>query len=931
MSRNTLILSWVLIGGLLRTASAQGAEEAKLDPAQVEDFEKNVRPVLATKCVGCHGPDKQKGGLRLDSRTLMMQGGDSGPAIAPGDPEQSRLVEAIRYGDDLQMPPKGKLKESEIFALTKWVKAGALWPETRSESAAEAPTVATAAVISEQDRAFWSFRPITSPPTPPVKDSSWARSSIDDFVLNKLDSAGLKPVAPADKRTLIRRATFDLIGLPPTVAEVEAFLRDESPEAFARVVDRLLASPHYGERWGRHWLDVARYGEDQAHTFEARLYPSGFQYRDWVVKSLNDDKPYDRFVMEQIAGDLLDGPHRDEQLKALGFFALGPVYYGKAVYDELDDRVDTLSRGFLGLTVACARCHDHKFDPIPQRDYYALAGIFASTQYKEYPQASADVVARYDQAQAAIKAKTEEIAAFQRTESARSSDALVSQTARYMVASWKLVNRRTADPKIRSSEVAKSEQLEPFFLDRWVKYLWPEQAVERPYLAHWHKLVEAQDKTIDLSADTAAVAQVTEAARQFETYLQSIVAVRKAVEAQQNASKAIGLEAKPAGAGASPAGVESQVFNEIASRDGLFAIPKDKVDGLLSADAKLALKTLKSELNRLKKEAPAKYAVLHSLAEGTSIADMKLFLRGNPETPGDNVPRRFLSILSPGSPTPFHEGSGRLELAKAIASPANPLTARVMVNRIWEHHFGRGLVGTPSNFGHMGERPTHPELLDHLASRFIALGWSMKALHREIMGSATYQLSGQFDERNNEVDPDNRLLWKMNRRRLEVEAWRDSMLAVSGTLDPTIGGPSIALTSSANKRRTFYASISRHSLDGLLRLFDFPDPNITSDKRTVTAVPLQQLFVLNSDFMERQAKALAARLQAASNASLADRIKQAFLVLYARPASDREVQWAMDFLGGDDATPQGQAGGALSKWEEYAQVLLGTNEFTFVD
>jgi hypothetical protein len=310
---------------------------------------------------------------------------------------------------------------------------------------------------------------------------------------------------------------------------------------------------------------------------------------------------------------------------------------------------------------------------------------------------------------------------------------------------------------------------------------------------------------------------------------------------------------------------------------------------------------------------------------------MKVHLRGNPETLGDEVPRRFLSILSPENPVPFGQGSGRLELARAIANPDNPLTARVMVNRIWEHHFGRGLVGTPSNFGEMGERPSHPELLDHLASRFVALGWSMKALHREIMNSATYQLSGQFDARNNEVDPDNRLLWKMNRRRLEVEAWRDAMLAVSGTLDRTVGGPSLALTSADNKRRTFYASISRHNLDGLLRLFDFPDPNITSDKRTVTSVPLQQLFVLNSDFMERQAKALATQLQREPNLPLARRIERAFLVLFGRPPSAREVDWGVEFLeGGGDGAASGRDG-TLSKWDEYAQVLLGTNEFLFVD
>jgi len=905
--------------------------DQKLDAAQLEAFEKHVRPVLVTKCFGCHGAEKQKGGLRLDSRNSMMQGGDSGPAITPGDPEQSRLIEAIRYGDDLQMPPKGKLRESEISALTQWVKAGAFWPENSASSASAASSLASSntghSQITEKDRAFWSFRPVATPTPPRLKDDSRVKSTIDSFVFDKLEKAGLKPVPQADKRTLIRRATFDLIGLPPTVEEVEAFLRDDSPDAFARVIDRLLASPHYGERWGRHWLDVARYGEDQAHTFEARLYPNGFRYRDWVVNSLNDDKPYDRFIMEQIAGDLIDGPDREERLAALGYFALGPVYYGKAVYDELDDRVDTLSRGFLGLTVACARCHDHKFDPIPQRDYYALAGIFASTEYKEYPKASADVIARYDQAQAAIKAKAEELATYQRAEAARLSEGLVPQTARYMVAAWKLANRRKAEPNATIADTAKLEQVEPFLLDRWVKYLDPAKAAERPYLAPWHKVVSAQDQTADLSGDAAALSQVAERAREFEAYLQSLVTLKNAIEAHKKSSKPLGIESQaPAVAGA-----DSRVLAEIVASDGLFGIPRDRVEGMLPAASRATLKTLKSEMNRLKKEAPAKYPVLHSLTEGSNLANMKVHLRGNPETLGDEVPRRFLSILSPENPIPFRQGSGRLELARAIASPDNPLTARVMVNRIWEHHFGRGLVGTPSNFGEMGERPSHPELLDHLASRFVALGWSMKALHREIMNSATYQLSGQFDARNNEVDPDNRLLWKMNRRRLEVEAWRDAMLAVSGTLDRTVGGPSLALTSADNKRRTFYASISRHNLDGLLRLFDFPDPNITSDKRTVTSVPLQQLFVLNSDFMERQAKALATQLQREPNLPLARRIERAFLVLFGRPPSTREVDWGVEFLKGGGDGAAGDRDGALSKWDEYAQVLLGTNEFLFVD
>ena len=333
------------------------------------------------KCQECHGPDKQKGGLRLDSRSAVLTGGESGPAIVAGDPTKSRLVQAIGYAGDLRMPPKQKLADEQVATLTAWVKMGAPWPEAVGARPAATGSTFT---VTDKDREFWSFQPVRDPPLPAVHDTDWPQSSIDHFVLAKLEDKGLRPVAPADKRTLIRRATFDLIGLPPTPEEIDEFLADESPIAFAKVVDRLLSSSHYGERWARHWLDVARYGEDQAHTFQSRKYPDGFRYRDWVIKAFNTDRPYDRFVMEQIAGDLLDGSDRTDRLAATGYFALGPVYYGRATADELDDRVDTLTRGFLGLTVACARCHDHKFDPIPTRDYYSLSGIFASTDYKEY-------------------------------------------------------------------------------------------------------------------------------------------------------------------------------------------------------------------------------------------------------------------------------------------------------------------------------------------------------------------------------------------------------------------------------------------------------------------------------------------------------------------------------------------------------------------
>jgi hypothetical protein len=585
--------------------------------------------------------------------------------------------------------------------------------------------------ITAEDRAFWSFQPLASAAPPAVRDPAGAQTPIDRFIQARREAAGLHSVGRADKRALIRRATFDLTGLPPTVEEIDAFLKDDRPDAFARVVDRLLNSPHYGERWARHWLDIARYGEDQAHTFQARLYPNGFRYRDWLIQAFNADMPYDQFIKEQIAADLLAESGGPERLVALGFFAVGPVYYGdRQKFDQYDDRIDTMARGFLGLTVACARCHDHKFDPIPTKDYYALASVFANTDYVEIP-------------------------------------------------------------------------------------LVPPEVVE----AENKKLTDAEKK----------------------------------------------------------------------------------------------------------KKVPPKYPFIHALKEGANAVTMRVRIRGNPDNVGEEVATHFLTILG-GEGKSFGKGSGRLQLAEAIASSDNPLTARVMVNRVWQHHFGRGLVGTASNFGKLGERPTHPELLDYLARRFLASGWSIKEIHREIMLSAVYQQSSHFDTHDGEIDPENRLLWRMNRRRLEVEAWRDALLAASGDLDPRIGGPSFDLNAPDARRRTCYAVVSRHELNPLLRLFDFPDPNITAGARTVTTVPLQQLFVLNSEFMVQNAKALVARL-AAGDQDDAAVISQAYRVLYGRPVTPPELELGLAFLSSLDSAD----GSRLSRWEQYAQVLLSANEFLYVD
>lgn len=751
---------------LLPTLALAGdapAAPAKPDPAHLEFFEKKIRPLLLDNCNNCHGPDKQKGGLRLDSRTAILSGGESGAAIVPGDPDKSRLILAVHQTDkDLSMPPKSKLTEDQIADLATWVKAGAPWPEI--PGAAKPVAAGPEYKITAKDRAFWSFQPVKNPAPPEVKNSAWPQSPIDRFILSSLEQKNLRPNNPADKRVLLRRATFDLIGLPPTPEQIEDFLADESRDAFAKVIDRLLASPQYGERWARHWLDVARYGEDQAHDFKPRKYPDGFRYRDWVVKAFNTDLPYDRFVKMQIAGDLLPEPRTSvsgnaaqvtanqpltnvrgsgdppDNLAALGYFALGPVYYGGAIDDEYDDRIDTLSRGFLGLTVSCARCHDHKFDPIPTKDYYSLMGIFSSTDYKEY-------------------------------------------------------------------------------------VLNPDGAID--------------DKVTQLPTD-----------------------------------------------------------KEAEKKD-----PKDE-----KKDPKL----------------DKRKSVLHALAEGNKQKNARVRIRGNSGNLGDEAPRRFLRILTSDNPPPFKNGSGRLELAESIASIDNPLTARVMVNRIWMYHFGRGIVNTPGNFGSLGERPTHPELLDYLATQFVEHGWSIKSLHRQIMLSSAYQMSSEFNEQNAKSDPDNLFLWRMNRQRLEVEPWRDAMLAVAGNLDATLGGPPADLSSADNRRRTLYGSVSRHQLDPLLRLFDFPDPNLTSDRRALTIIPLQQLFVLNSDFMQRQSKALVARVEKEAGSDDVSKIQRAFVLAYSRYPSEKEIQIALKFLAANSSQK-------ATAWQKYAQVLLSANEFAFVD
>ena len=917
-----------------------------VDVAGIEFFEKKVRPVLAEQCYSCHSLSAKKslGNLTLDSRASLLKGGASGPSLVPGHPDQSKLIEAVCYAKpDLQMPPKGKMTPAVLADLTEWVKMGAPWP---SERAPIKTLSAKETAIELHKRQHWAFQSVRQTKPPVVKAKTWPRSAIDQFLLAKMETKGLLPAPSADRRTLMRRAYFDLTGLPPSPEEVTAFIADKSPTAWADLIDRLLASPHYGERWGRYWLDVARYGEDQAHTFEARVYPQGYRYRDWLARAFNADMPYDRFVKEQIAADLLDQPDMRDQLPALGFFAMGPVYYGdEKMYDQYDDRIDTLSRGFLGLTVACARCHDHKFDPISQKDYYALAGVFASTKYLEVPIGEANGKTAFGKTEACvnrqdlINAQNQQVEKFTNEQREHLREALTPEIARYMVAAWKLQNRRKADAKITTDQIATAEGVQSVVLERWAKYLKEGAGKDRAALAAWRQMVQKQDAGKDVSAAAPSLANAKQTAAAFQEVVLSLQKRRLATVANTAKDKPQPADKSDKSAPVKLDNAETALLDDITGKEGVLTLPDDQIEKALSAESKTRLIALKTDLEHVK-TAP----FVHAISEGAKIANVPILLRGNPNTPGEEAPRHFLCIVAGDNAPVFKQGSGRLELANAIADKNNPLTARVMVNRIWQHHFGTGLVRTASNFGLLGEPPTHPELLDYLAAQFVQNGWSIKQLHRQIMLSAVYKMSGTFNKHNYEVDPDNRMLWRMPERRLEVEAWRDTMLAVTNKLDLTVGGPSVPLSSPDNNRRTYYAAVSRHDLDSMLRMFDYPDPNVTADTRMNTTVPLQQLFVLNSEFMIRQAKAFAARLNAAAGETDSARIRRAFLLAYNRTPDTQELAMGLAFLQQPKPLPvtptTSSAGGeksqleraaALTRWEQYAQALLSANEFMYID
>jgi mono/diheme cytochrome c family protein/cytochrome c553 len=833
---------------LLFASTVVRALATQSDPAATPDFfETKVRPVLAEKCYSCH-TSTAMGGLRLDSREAMLKGGGRGASIVPGDPDTSVLIAAIRQTDEkLKMPMGGKLKDAEVEDLVAWVKAGAVWPAATATTA-PAPPASSTYVIAPERKQFWSLLPIKDVQPPAVKDAKWPKTTIDRLVLARLEKDGMKPVHPANKHDLLRRATLDLIGLPPTPEEIAAFDKDLSPDAFSKVVDRLLASPHYGERWGREWLDVARFGEDDYRSLNPNPrgyhpYPNAYVYRDWVIQAFNDDVPYDQFVKAQLAGDLLDEKTRYKTLPATGFLGLGPWYYDNGAVevtraDERHDRVDVVTRGFLGLTVACARCHDHKYDPIPQTDYYSLAGVFLNTAYHEYPLVPKAILDQYTKIQEEVEKKQKILTEMQNNLATSLSESLAFQTSNYLQGVYEV-----AGQKKDAEQVVESRKLDYELLERWITYL--EKTTDKYH--DKEVLAGADEKSAAgggrrrpwwqrrrgwwwrADAEAAAVRHQRqcgseESGDEFQADVVRVMLERKEINEENEiiAAKALpGTEKKKRankpnefitnddfcpGCGLELKSMpfeETSFWTELFQREldgadpdvqrgartkpGLFLFRGWGLEHRLGGDVQAVMARVRTDIDAERKKLEPHYPYLHGVADNEHPANIPLAIRGNAYNAGPEVSRHFLSVLSPGDPQAFTKGSGRLELADAIL--AQPITMRVIVNRIWKQHFGTGIVDSPSNFGIMGERPTNPELLEYLASDFVHDGMSIKKLHRKIMLSAVYQLSTDLDESDFATDSGNRFYWRSNHRRMDSEQLRDSVLAVAGNLDDALGGP----------------------------------------------------------------------------------------------------------------------------------------------
>jgi len=980
-------------------SSAMAGAASELNPDHKEFFEKKILPIFSSACYKCHSIEqgKSKGGLTLDTKEGLLKGGDGGAVIIAGKPEESPLIMAVSYKDkDLQMPPKGeKLSEKQIADLVAWVKMGA--PDSRKNAAPEVASKLSG--LTDKARGHWSFKPVKKPAIPTVKNRAWCITPVDAFVMEKLEAKGMAPSPwllntgqDVDKETLLRRATFDLIGLPPTVQEQEAFRRDTSPGAFAKVVERLLASPHYGERWGRFWLDSARYsdtvGADRDNNSDYR-FPYAWTYRDWVIDALNSDMPYDQFVMHQLAADLIPKNNPKNQA-ALGFITVGERFGNNN--DVINDRIDVVSKGFLGLTVACARCHDHMFDPIPTTDYYALHGVFSSIlEPSDQPMLNTPDPAM-------LKEFDDKVAAYQAADRKTYYDVIEEAAAAFRLKAGAYIIASQMPGGVAEALLAREKFVTEEKLDEQMV------AVVRGVVRGDHPIFGPAAMFKDIPASSFAT-----------------VGAKKAAQIAQNKDKRFNPLVAEAFAASAPGSFEDvaklydSVFASFTSRakdtgkaareatkESAGEIDQNAVSMATAPfEVKLAYEltgdrlrgivqqlpqTLRNRgnynfaaINELKMTHPGAPARAMTVADRKDVRDSPVFIRGQAESRGQVVPRSFIEILTPGGRRqPFRQGSGRLELAQAIASKNNPLTARVVVNKVWMHHFGEGFVRTPDDLGTQAEAPSHPELIDYLSHYLMEQKWSLKSLHKLIMLSKVYQQSSKAASRDTlnsyaSIDPENRLLWRANVRRLEFEAIRDGMLVMAGKLDRKVHGNPVNLTDEPySVRRSVYGYIDRGNLPELMQHFDFGDPHMPNSKRTSTIVPQQALFLMNSPFAVDIARSVVRRAEVSGQADDVNRVMGLYKVVLQRTPLASEVALAIQFLREEaKAKPQwavaskeltdkaskrveemakrdmepnrmdglrairnrGQyvAREALTEWETLAQTLLLSNEAAYVN
>jgi len=927
-----------LRGTLCLVALTLGATHAQT-PAQLELFEKNARPVFVSKCQGCHNAKLKSGGLDLSSPDAIKEAASMGILGKATEPEKSVMVRVLQYESTIKMPPQGKLPAETIAGIRDWLAAGAPTPATtpaagQSLSGTGVRPVALRGVISDADKNFWAFKPLSKAEPPTSKQNDWAHNPIDQFVLANLDKNGLKPAPPADKTTLLRRATFDLTGLPPTETELTAFLADKSPNAFEKVVDRLLASPRYGERYGRHWLDVMRYA-DSTGSDEDHRYPHAWRYRDYIIKAFNDDMPYDQFVREQLAGDILAADPKSgvgyRGIVATGFLALGKKALAQKDlplkrYDVVDDQIEVTAKSFMGLTVNCARCHDHKFDPIATRDYYQLAAIFASTlsyakgetgdpiQTPLAPNGEFESFKKKWNDYNAHEKKITAIIDFER-DAKRFRDTGEKQIATMMLAAYGLYARNeTADLKLDAKQLA-----------RWVAYL---KDKSRPELAKWHSATDANRKEI-------AAEYQQDFHRSAYQYDQDMGWWRQAQVAFPNSGKVAGPHPKMSAD-------KDPFFVAVWQENGPLHRTRDEQLATLKPEKRKQAEELLMQAAVMEKSLPMKEVPMACAVKEGATMDQKVFVRGDYHNLGDKVDRTVPSILRISAPAPeVKTNSGRLELANWIVDPRNPLPPRVMANRIWQGHFGDGIVRTPDNYGRLGERPDNPELLDYLANAFIESGWSVKKLNRMIMLSSTYQMSAVFDEAKKAKDPENRMLSRFPRQRLSIEQIRDAYLAIGGDLDLTMGGTldpgvgtdgetsagRISMNPEKTNRRSVYLPLRRSNLPTLYTLFDFGDATTPDGKRPVTTVATQALFVMNSPLVIREARALTAAVMKQEQQDKR-RVDALYVRVLDRHADQNEIDKGLTYL--QSLRQKWNQIDELKAWTSFTHALMASNEFMFV-